>query len=200
MPRKTFIPELDNPEDNIGSRYGSDGAFAYSKLPTKDLDNMMADAMYERYKNPSWKELAKQFHQEVGLNDIGPYKLKVSEQSMNPWDMGSYNGEMIKLNKSQNDSGKLMSTIHEQAHAADDLVHNWNPPNSQAMGGPLHFKDFTDFDPEMAMSIKTQNAIEQGREVPKELLKRYPWLQDVNPNSSNQLANPWTSLRGRDGN
>jgi hypothetical protein len=85
--------------------------------------------------------------------------------------------------------------VHELGHAADHLVSGEPEPDQNPGAGPrstTHHAHFAQFEPEMAQIIQAQAAIENGLPVHPEILRKYPFLQTVNPRSSQPLANPWT--------
>lgn len=88
----------------------------------------------------------------------------------------------------------LGTEAHELAHAADRTKDGYDSPTSWS-GRPYkmnqHHKHYEDFHNDFGDQLRAQRRIEFGEPVPKEILARMPWLKQVNPMSSNRLANPW---------
>lgn len=84
----------------------------------------------------------------------------------------------------------IATMAHEMGHAADDL-HRTPAINQSAKQTRLHHTNFKDFESEFADSVNAQKQIELGIPPAPQTLGKYPWLRQVNAESSNKLASPW---------
>lgn len=155
--------------------------------PTAD-DAELAQALKKRYRTKKRGEIQELFHQEIGLK---PYRLRIRPEAQEG-KLGTYTQDdtsaRIRYNPHEAPDTKIATMAHELGHAAD---HIYYPPASSKN----HHRDFAEFEPEMALVMRAQSDIENGKAVDPAILKKYPFLRSVTPASSNRLANPWTDQK-----
>lgn len=161
--------------------------------PWKDV----AGALSERYKTQDPALIGDMFAREIGL---GPYKIPVVSQMLNPWkspmEEGFSMGQFVPLSRTVRLEQRLTpeeiagTLPHELAHVAD-FVDSGYTPGPENTEGFSHHRDFASFEAELPRVLNMQKEIEMGLPVASTRSRRYPWLGDLNPLSSNPMAHPW---------
>lgn len=157
----------------------------------------LANELAKRY-GPGVRNMSG-FASEIGLGNerilIKPHDGPVGEHKD---DLGvSYPDQnKIQFDRLQPQDTQRATIAHELAHIADNIKDPTFQPSKEESTDSQHHENFQFFEPEMALSMAAQRALENGLPVNKAILNQYPWLKNVAPLSSNPLANPWRGARG----
>jgi hypothetical protein len=156
----------------------------------------LAGALSERYKSQDPADIGARFAEEIGLR---PYKLRAKEYALNTQTMagddqkmGDFNPDtgLIRMDQDLSQEEKSGTLPHELAHVADYMAAGYTPPEGNPQGF-RHHRDFASLEAELPRVLTTQKEKEMGLPISPTASRRYPWLSDVNPLSSNRMANPW---------
>lgn len=157
----------------------------------------VAGALAERYGTQDPDLIGELFSQEIGL---GAYKIpRITHERNQGQDiqnkgvsMGAFapTSRRIKLAKRLSPEDRAGTLVHELGHAADFAETGYLPPEDDPEGFG-HHKYFASFEEELPRMLTMQKEIELGLPVTSTRSRRYPWLGDLNPLSSNPMASPW---------
>lgn len=177
-----------------------------SQSPWRGLYGDLSTTMREldrRYGKPRDKNSIEQSLQSL-MNDmgLGDYRVPVhlksedlpvksnGQQVIGGFDPGT--NEMTLYPSGYQD---LSTGAHELGHAADEILGKYHPPqesnNPRSSQHDLHHKYYRDFNSDFGQQLEAQRSIEQGLGADPQDYQKFPWLSQVNPESSNLLANPW---------
>ncbi len=109
--------------------------------------------------------------------------------------IGSFNRDTGTINVLPEAHRGIQTSAHELAHGADlydqggfSRVPLYFPDYEQAAG---HHKYYKNFDYDIQRQLKAQRMIEAGGKPDASAMQDMPWLNQVNPYSSNMLPSPW---------
>lgn len=190
---------------NIWGRVSDD--YNATGIDDETSNNLLSDSIQKRYGKitpNNWVDTLDRVYKDMGLSkyntEINPSleNLKVGKAPV--YGLYDFTKNQLTLDRNQLAAQKVATGMHELGHMADmasdfyALSKGAKTPGA-GLDNPNHHRDFVNFEAEMPLVMESQNYIENGIPVDKEVMDRYPQLKKVVPKSSNMLAVPWNSKR-----
>ncbi len=192
----------DQPEE--GSDRIFDQHFQSPWRGLRDPELTSIKELRDRYGHPITKKETEQ-SLEAFFKDLGLDAYRVPVKTPPQDEISPFNAAQNTLgvyhpgpgNMTLYPSGLALDTgSHEIAHMADETLGKFsasdasnNPDSSQY---DAHHKYYKNFDTDIGQQLEAQRSIEQGNGADPQDYAKFPWLMQVNPQSSNRIANPWS--------